>query len=253
LTLVLSSGSRPETSPVASIAELAAFSDREEIITQEPQHSTSTLPLGDAFADLLGFVQTMSEEVNLLRTEVVTLKPNEFPSNEVIDGVRSSYLDLEEIFQCEIAVDDPIPERASKSACVRENKSSKEKKTPVTQKGDVLSRLKSRQPPVASDESSKEGEISSDEDGLPRPDLIGAAVAGLTEQVFRPPEFKTLVYYRVYCLTDTSQKANAVESGKINAQLKRLRLYVDYKFSGDPEIQVLDFLRSFKDAADINE
>jgi hypothetical protein len=54
-------------------------------------------------------------------------------------------------------------------------------------------------------------------------------------------------------LADTSQKANAVVSGKINAQLKRLRHYVDYKFSGDPAIQVPDFLRSFQEAADLNE
>jgi hypothetical protein len=54
-------------------------------------------------------------------------------------------------------------------------------------------------------------------------------------------------------LADTNQKSNAAVSGNINAQLKRLRHYVDYKFSGDPAIQVLDFLRSLKEAADLNE
>ena len=63
------------------------------------------------------------------------------------------------------------------------------KKTPTTKKGDFLSRQKSRQPPVASDESSEEGDNSSDEDDLSRPDLIVAAVTGLTEQVTRRPEF----------------------------------------------------------------
>jgi hypothetical protein len=163
----------------------------------------------------------------------------------VIDGLRSSIQDLEEMFLSEIVVDDPVPERASKGTRDREMMSSKKKITSTTQKGDVLSRQKSRQLPAASDESSDEGEISSDEDYLPRPDLIGAAVPGLTEQSTRRPEFKTLVSYRAYRLADTSQKANAVVSGKINAQLKRLHHYVDYKFSGDPAIQVLDFLRSF--------
>jgi hypothetical protein len=158
----------------------------------------------------------------------------------VIDGLRSSIQDLDEMFLREIAVDDPVPERASKGTRDREKMSSKKKKTSTTQKGDVMSRHKSRQLPAASDESSDEGEISSDEDDLPRPDLIGAAVPGLTEQVTRRPEFKTLVSYRAYRLADTSQEANAVVSGKINAHHKRLRHYVDYKFSGDPAIEVLD-------------
>jgi hypothetical protein len=134
----------------------------------------------------------MSEEVTLLRAEVVTLKAKELASNEVIDGLRSSIQDLE-MFLREIAVDDPVPERASKGTRDREKMSSRKKKTSTTQKGDVLSRHNSRQLPDASDESSDEGEISSDEDDLPRPDLIGAAVPGLTEQVTRRPEFKTLV------------------------------------------------------------
>ena len=89
------------------------------------------------------------------------------------------------MFLREIAVDDPVPKRASKGTRDREKMSSKKKKTSTTQKGDVLSRQKSRQPPAASEESFDEGEISSDEDDLPRPDLIGAAVPGLTEQVTR--------------------------------------------------------------------
>jgi hypothetical protein len=138
----------------------------------------------------------MSEAVTLLRAEVVALKAKELAYSEVIDGLRSSIQDLEEMFLREIAVDDPVPERASKGTHDREKMSSKEKKTSTTQKGDVLSRHKSRQLPAASDESSDEGEISSDEDDLPHPDLIWAAVTGLMEQSTRRPEFKTLVSYR---------------------------------------------------------
>jgi hypothetical protein len=195
----------------------------------------------------------MSEEVTLLRAEVVTLKEKELASNEVIDRLQSSIQDLWEMFLLEIAVDDPVPERASKGTRECEKMSSKKNKTSTTQKGDFLSLHKSRKLPAASDESSDEGEISSDEDDLPRSDLIGAAVPRLTEQVTRRPEFKTFVSYRSYRLADTSQNANAVVSGKINVQLKRLRHYADYKFSGDPAIQVLDFMRSFQEAADLNE
>jgi hypothetical protein len=69
----------------------------------------------------------------------------------------------------------------------------------------------------------------------------------------RRSEFKTLVSYRTYRLVNTSQLSGIAVSGQINSQLKRLRHYVDYKFSGNPAIQVLDFLKSFKEAADMNE
>jgi hypothetical protein len=133
------------------IEELAAAPDREEIIIQEPLQSACTVPLGDAFADLFGFVQTMSEEFSLLRAKVVTLKAKELSSNDVIDGLRSFILDLEEMSLCKKAVDDPVPERVSKSASDREKMSSKKKKTHTFQKGNVLSRQKSRKLPAASD------------------------------------------------------------------------------------------------------
>jgi hypothetical protein len=71
--------------------------------------------------------------------------------------------------------------------------------------------------------------------------------------VTRRPEFKNLVSYRTYRLANTIQKTIAAVSGKLNSQLKQLRHYVYYKFTGDPAIQVIDFLRSFKEAADLNE
>jgi hypothetical protein len=89
---------RPETSPVAAIAELAAARDGEEITPQEPPQSACNLPLGDGFVDLFGFVQTMSKEMTLLRAEVVTMNAKELASNEVIYGLRSSIQDLEEMF-----------------------------------------------------------------------------------------------------------------------------------------------------------
>jgi hypothetical protein len=76
---------RHGTSQAAAIAELAVTRDGEDITPQEPQQSASTLRLGEAFADLFGFLQTMSEELNPLLAEVVTLKAKELASNDVID------------------------------------------------------------------------------------------------------------------------------------------------------------------------
>jgi hypothetical protein len=170
----------------------------------------------------LSTTQTMSEEVNLLRAAVVTLKAKEHTSNEVIDGMQSSVHDLQEMFLREVAVDDSVSERFSKSVQDPENMSSKKKETAITQQGDVLSRQRPRQPPVALEEPSDEGENSSD-DFQSRPDLTWASVPDLKEQGTSHPEYKTLVSYRAYHVADSSQKADAVVSGKSNAQLKRLR------------------------------
>jgi antirestriction protein ArdC len=88
---------RPETSQADAIAELAVNRDGEDITPQDPQQSANTLPFGEAFADLFGFVQTMSEELNLLCAEVITLKAKELAYNDIIDGLRYPILDLEEI------------------------------------------------------------------------------------------------------------------------------------------------------------
>jgi hypothetical protein len=38
----------------------------------------------------------------------------------------------------------------------------------------------------------------------------------------------------------------------LHSYLKRMKQHLDYQFSGSPEIKVLDFLRSFKIAADVS-
>jgi hypothetical protein len=82
---------------------------------------------------------------------------------------------------------------------------------------------------------------------------MGPAVPGLTEQPKRHPEFAKLVSYRAYRLNNRSQKVNPTVSGNVNEQLKRLKHHIDGKFTGDPAIQVLDFIGSFKTAADQNQ
>jgi hypothetical protein len=39
----------------------------------------------------------------------------------------------------------------------------------------------------------------------------------------------------------------------VNTLLKRLKHHLDYKFSGDPAIQVVDFLHLLKESCDLNE
>jgi hypothetical protein len=70
----------------------------------------------------------------------------------------------------------------------------------------------------------------------------------------RRPEFKSLVSYHTYRLanTNTRKAITAIGTGKANGYLKNSRHHLEYKFSGDPAIQILDFLAILKDAADLN-
>ena len=230
-----------------------------------PQHNNLVLPEGVTLADVLGTIQNLSEEICRLKAEVQSLKENgemahireelkglkikENSSQEAIEGLRSSLHDLEEVVFREINPNSSSPMQGTVAhQCDSEKKS---KKSSI--KKGVPSRQKKKKSPDSSDESSSDAGDSSDEEDLEASTTLGAAVPGLTEQVTRRPEFKSLVSYRAYRLADTSQKGGAAVSGKINSQLKRLRHYVDYKFSGEPAIQVLDFLKSFKEAADLNE
>jgi hypothetical protein len=43
-----------------------------------------------------------------------------------------------------------------------------------------------------------------------------------------------------------------VDTGRVIGYLKKFRHHLEYKFSGDPAIQVLDFLATFKEASDLN-
>jgi hypothetical protein len=99
-------------------------------------------------------------------------------------------------------------------------------------------------------DSSSSEEVTSDEEVL-RGALHSAAsrgrrVDGLVEQTTRRPEFKSLVENRTYRFADTTQVVDAVYTGKVNGYLKKFRHNLEYMFSGDPAIQVLDFLATFK-------
>jgi hypothetical protein len=70
--------------------------------------------------------------------------------------------------------------------------------------------------------------------------------------VTRRPEFEKLVSYRAYRLQDVSQGVDSAVTGRFNT-LKRIKHNLDYNFTGDSAIQVVDFLRLFKEACDLNE
>jgi hypothetical protein len=60
------------------------------------------------------------------------------------------------------------------------------------------------------------------------------------------------VSHRTYRLADTTQAVDTVDTGKVNGYLKKFMHHLEYTFSGDPAIQVLNFLATFEEAADLN-
>jgi hypothetical protein len=80
----------------------------------------------------------------------------------------------------------------------------------------------------------------------------GSPVPGLTEIIPSHSDYNHLVSYRNYRLDDISQRFDPSETAKLSSYAKRLKHSIEDKFSGDEPIEVLQFLRTFKEAADHN-
>jgi hypothetical protein len=63
------------------------------------------------------------------------------------------------------------------------------------------------------------------------------------------------VSYRTYRLANRSNRNNAAVTGKMSTYPKRVKHAIapDDRFSGDEPIEILAFLRTFKEVADHNE
>ena len=184
-----------------------------------PSHTARDTPTGSPFADVLTVIDALSMELHRLRAELEPLKAEVMPlkaevaaltrerisDKEQIESLRASLGDLEEIVFREISVSP---------------KKKKDQKN--TTAVDVPNRHRSMQHQAEFEQNSPEEDSASDEEDFPRPNRKGAAVTGLIEQVTRRPEFKNLVSYRTYRLSDTTQKANAAVSGNLNSKLKQL-------------------------------
>jgi hypothetical protein len=99
---------------------------------------------------------------------------------------------------------------------------------------------------------------SSSEDSFPltsKRRYKGKSVPGLEEVIPARSDYNTLVSYRTYRLVNRSNRCDAAVTGRLSAYLKRLKHAIppDDRFSGDDPIEILGFLRTFKESADHNE
>jgi hypothetical protein len=206
-------------------------------------------PQGEVSDRWVILVDHLSAEIGVLRSQVAVLQDEADKAREDAKGLRSSLVDLEGIVMRELVKDSPLEEPP---------KIMKKTKKSTIKKGDVLSR-QNRSARKSSHRGATQGDdssSSSDEEEevvvTSSSEALGAEVTGLVEQITRRPEFKSLVSYRTYRLKDVSQGVDSTVTGRVNTLLKRLKHHVDYKFTGEPAIQVVDFLRIFKEACDLN-
>jgi hypothetical protein len=78
----------------------------------------------------------------------------------------------------------------------------------------------------------------------------GRASPGLQEIIPSRSGYRKLVSYRLYRLDNISQPYNGTISKKLSAYMKGLRHSVEDMFTGQDRIEILSFLRTFKEGAD---
>jgi hypothetical protein len=180
-------------------------------------------------------------EIQVLHSEVAAYREEEGSLREEILELRTLIAVLDAVVTRHAADNAPSGEEGVRG-------SRKKKNSP---RGDVPNLHKNSHDPEYSYTS---GEEASDEDAdeAPTRATLGRRVSGLKEQTTRRPEFKTLVSYRTYRLADTTRVVDSEDTGRVNGHLKKLKHHLNYKLSGDPAIQVLDFLSTFKEAAYLN-
>jgi hypothetical protein len=106
--------------------------------------------------------------------------------------------------------------------------------------------------PAPGDSASSDDEADPPSSRMTRHLPKGDRISGLVPLTNFRPEFQALVSYRRYRLADTDPIVDAEETYCLHSYLNRMKQHLDYQFSGSPAIKVLDFLRSFKIAADVS-
>jgi hypothetical protein len=105
--------------------------------------------------------------------------------------------------------------------------------------------------PAPGDSASSDDEADPQSSRMIRQLPEGDRISGLVPLTIFRPEFEAKVSYRRYRLADTDPIVNAEITDCLHSYLKRMKQHLYYQFSGSPAIKVLDFLRSFKIAADV--
>jgi hypothetical protein len=231
----------PLASPGTGSAPIGAISNPADVLSQANRESIDTL-----IAEMQSRVFQLEEDNTLLHTEWHLLKEENLKLNTAVAGLRMTVADLEVLV---------LQEQPHTRGGERDRPKPKlARVAPKT--GGARSRQLAKQRRLVLDDASSGGETSSDEERTRKADetaALGPAVPGLTELTTRRPEFRVLLSYRHYRLQERSQAGDAATNGKMSSQIRRMGYHVASKFNGEQPIQVLDFLKVFREAADVNE
>jgi hypothetical protein len=202
--------------------------------------SAGANPEGLVTADPQARFIALEDETISLRMVINHLEAEYAQGSEELAIVRLTIRELETLILPPIA---PVGEDQKKKVQSTKKTSSSRGNSPNSRKKKLRKQAS---------ESSSEGDTS-EEDDVHTHVGLGPAVTELTELTTRRPEFKELLSYRAYRLADLTQKVDGAAHNRLSSLLRRIKYHLEEKFSDDPAIKVLDFLKSFREAADIND
>ena len=245
-------------SPPPSNEELQAFPARRLIATHEEVLQAQVRELDHALREALDRLADADHRISQLEAESTRFRDTVLPVMEdrIAATERLTFTRL--VNQEALAatqIGNPLSGKVSDSNLPRESVAQKGRRGKVRSgKRDTNIHEKGEHSQTSSnteDESSSSDEVTPIA-GLP---VKGKAVPGLKEIIPARSDYAHLVSYRSYRLVNRSNRYDSTVTGKLSSYLKRMKHAIpqDDRFSGDEPIEVLAFLRVFKEAADHNE
>ena len=245
-------------SPPPSNEELQAFPARRLIATHEEVLQAQVRELDHALREALDRLADADHRISQLEAESTRFRDTVLPVMEdrIAATERLTFTRL--VNQEALAatqIGNPLSGKVSDSNLPRESVARKGRRGKVRSgKRDKNIHEKGEHSQTSSnteDESSSSDEVTPIA-GLP---VKGKAVPGLKEIIPARSDYAHLVSYRSYRLVNRSNRYDSTVTGKLSSYLKRMKHAIpqDDRFSGDEPIEVLAFLRVFKEAADHNE
>ena len=245
-------------SPPPSKEELQACPARRLIATHEEVLQAQVRELDHALREALDRLADADHRISQLEAESTRFRDTVLPVMEdrIAAAERLTFTRL--VNQEALAatqIGNPLSGKVSDSNLPRESVAQKGRRgkvrsgkrhTNIHEKGEH-----SQTSSNTEDESSSSDEVTPIA-GLP---VKGKAVPGLKEIIPARSDYAHLVSYRSYRLVNRSNRYDSTVTGKLSSYLKRMKHAIpqDDRFSGDEPIEVLAFLRVFKEAADHNE
>ena len=245
-------------SPPPSKEELQAFPARRLIATHEEVLQAQVRELDHALREALDRLADADHRISQLEAESTRFRDTVLPVMEdrIAATERLTFTRL--VNQEALAatqIGNPLSGKVSDTNLPRESVAQKGRRGKVRSgKRDKNIHEKGEHSQTSSnteDESSSSDEVTPIA-GLP---VKGKAVPGLKEIIPARSDYAHLVSYRSYRLVNRSNRYDSTVTGKLSSYLKRMKHAIpqDDRFSGDEPIEVLAFLRVFKEAADHNE